>query len=130
MTLFKRLINQAVLQIPVRAMALSDTAGPIQVAIHQALTTHLNPIHLEVKNESYMHSVPKDSETHFKVLVVSSKFDGLTLIKRHRLVNELVKQKLDGQFVHALSIEAKTEAQWSPDYTLEPSPKCQGGFGK
>lgn len=28
-----------------------------------------------------MHNVPPDSESHFKVLVVSTKFEGLTLIK-------------------------------------------------
>lgn len=52
------------------------------------------------------------------------------LFQRHRLVNELVKQKLDGKFVHALSIEAKTPTQWNPDYKIEPSPNCKGGFGK
>ena len=29
------------------------------------------PLHLEVTNESHMHSVPAGSETHFKVIVVS-----------------------------------------------------------
>jgi BolA protein len=46
------------------------------------------------------------------------------------MVNEVVKQKLQGDFVHALSIEAKTPAQWSPDYQVEASPNCKGGFGK
>lgn len=125
-----QLFNRGVLRYQLRTMASDKPAGPIQMAIQKALSTNLEPIHLEVRNESYMHSVPPDSETHFKVLVVSPKFDGLTLIKRHRMVNDLVKQELGGQFVHALSIEAKTAAQWSPDYTLEPSPNCRGGFGK
>lgn len=77
-----------------------------------------------------MHNVPKGAETHFKVLVVSEKFEGLSLIKRHRMVNDLVRAKLDGDFVHALSIEAKTAAQWTSDYTVVPSPNCRGGFGK
>lgn len=46
------------------------------------------------------------------------------------MVNELIKNKLDGGFVHALSIEAKTPTQWNPDYKVEPSPNCKGGFGK
>lgn len=106
------------------------TANPIQTAIREVLEENLKPIHLEVVNESYMHNVPKGSESHFKVLVVSEKFDNLPLIKRHRLINDLVKQKLKGDFVHALSIEAKTAKQWDPDYKLEPSPNCRGGFGK
>lgn len=99
-----------------------------------------------------MHNVPKGSESHFKVLVVSEKFQDLSLIKvckiifkvytylsiayihlifqRHRIINDLVKQKLDGNFVHALSIEAKTPIQWDENYKVDPSPNCKGGFGK
>lgn len=55
--------------------------GPIEQAIRDAITEQLEPVHYEVVNESYMHNVPKDSETHFKVLVVSSKFESLPLIR-------------------------------------------------
>lgn len=55
--------------------------GPIEQAIREAITEQLDPIHYEVINESYMHNVPKGSETHFKVLVVSTKFESLPLIK-------------------------------------------------
>ncbi|XP_055615590.1 bolA-like protein DDB_G0274169 isoform X2 [Toxorhynchites rutilus septentrionalis] len=103
---------------------------PIENAIRDGLAAELAPMHLEIINESYMHNVPKGAETHFKVLVVSEQFDGLPLIKRHRRVNEIVKQKLEGNFVHALSIEAKTPSQWNDTYKVEPSPNCRGGFGK
>ncbi|XP_065083205.1 bolA-like protein DDB_G0274169 [Ochlerotatus camptorhynchus] len=108
----------------------STQEKPIETAIQDGLNSKLSPVHLEVVNESYMHNVPKGSETHFKVLVVSDQFDGVPLIKRHRLVNEIVREKLEGNFVHALSIEAKTPAQWNESYKLEPSPNCRGGFGK
>ena len=64
----------------------------------------LQPTHLEVINESNMHNVPRGSETHFKVVVVSSAFEDLSLIKRHRSVNDVLKSELDGP-VHALSIQ-------------------------
>ena len=116
---------------PFRNMSSNTTtAGPIQMAIQQVLTEKLSPVHLEVLNESFMHNVPKGSESHFKVLVVSNQFEGLPLIKRHRLVNEIVKQKLQDRFPHALSLETKTQAQWTPDYQVEQSPNCRGGFGK
>lgn len=131
-------------------MSTSTNCGPIEQAIREAIAVQLEPVHFEVINESYMHNVPKGSETHFKVLVVSSKFESLPLIKvraifrmpdrtefdnfhvlqRHRLVNEVVKNKLDGDFVHALSIEAKIPAQWNANHKVEPSPSCRGGFGK
>ena len=62
-------------------MSATPQIAPIESAIRGALTEQLSPLHLEVINESYMHNVPKGSETHFKVLVVSDKFDELSLIK-------------------------------------------------
>lgn len=62
-------------------MNTSNNCGPIQIAITETLTSQLNPIHIEVVNESYMHNVPKGSESHFKVLVVSEKFQDLNLLK-------------------------------------------------
>lgn len=62
-------------------MSSIATDAPIEKAITQALTENLSPLHLEVINESYMHNVPKGSETHFKVFVVSSRFESLPLIK-------------------------------------------------
>ncbi len=54
---------------------------------------------------------PKDSETHFKVVVVSSQFDGVkTPIQRHRLINTALAKELEGP-IHALSIVAKSPAQ-------------------
>ena len=42
-------------------------------------------------NESYMHNVPRGSETHFKVMVVSEAFAGLNRLARHRAVNKWAK---------------------------------------
>jgi stress-induced morphogen len=54
---------------------------PVEHAIRKKLTESLNPVHLDILNESQMHNVPPGSETHFKVVVVSDKFDNLSLIK-------------------------------------------------
>ncbi|XP_065372379.1 bolA-like protein DDB_G0274169 [Calliphora vicina] len=124
------LIKRPLVQIHNKMSSLAESKGPVADAISVAITEHLQPVHLEVINESYMHNVPKGAETHFKVLIVSEKFEELPLIKRHRLVNQVVKEKLEDLFPHALSIEAKTPKQWQPTYTVEPSPNCRGGFGK
>ncbi|KAJ6881022.1 hypothetical protein NC651_027764 [Populus alba x Populus x berolinensis] len=46
-------------------------------------------------------------ETHFNVKIVSPKFDGLNLVKRHRLVYDALAEELQSG-LHALSIVAKT----------------------
>lgn len=61
-----------------RAMS---TSGVVEATIRNKLQTTLEANHLDIINESYMHNVPKGAETHFKVVVVSNKFDGLPLIK-------------------------------------------------
>ncbi|EDV53825.2 bolA-like protein DDB_G0274169 [Drosophila erecta] len=115
---------------------MSQEAGqypPIESAMRKALNTELKPVFLEVINESPQHNVPKRSESHFRVFVVSEKFNDLTLIKRHRLVNDTVKNALKAagfEFMHALSIEAKTPKQWEPEQEPEKSPPCLGGHGK
>jgi stress-induced morphogen len=106
----------------------------LQAIIEQKLSSALAPDHLEVQNESHMHSVPKGSETHFKVVVVSSRFDGLSPVKRHQLVygalaEELGKKPADGG-IHALAITSRTPAEWEKSPEALTSPKCMGGNGK
>lgn len=54
---------------------------PVEHSIHKKLVETFNPVHLDILNESHMHNVPPGSETHFKVVVVSDKFNNLPLIK-------------------------------------------------
>ena len=67
-----------------RSMANQETmnmTNPVENSIRNKLSQHFNPNHLEIINESYMHNVPKGSETHFKVVVVSSKFENSSLLQ-------------------------------------------------
>ena len=68
---------------PIRKMS-SSHPHPVEDSIRHKLSTAFLPEHLQVLNESHMHNVPKGSETHFKVLVVSEKFQGKPLLQRHR----------------------------------------------
>jgi BolA protein len=111
------------------AIATDDQSAsfPVTASIRRKLTDAFQPAHLEVINESHLHNVPKNSETHFKVVVVSARFDDIKLpLKRHRLVNDALKDELAGP-VHALSIVAKSPSQWSENSEVTPSPKCAGG---
>ena len=99
----------------------------IERTIVEKIEKDLAPVHLEIKNESGMHSVPPGSETHFKVLVVSSAFEGLGLVDRHRRVNDLLREEF-GAGLHALSLRALTLEQWEQQApTLFESPPCLGG---
>ena len=41
-------------------------AGRIERIISEKISQSLKPIHLNIINESHMHSVPRGSETHFR----------------------------------------------------------------
>ena len=133
-TLFLKLQTSQVLLKTVRlkhkpAAMAGDSTGPISQSIQAKLTEKFVPLHMEIINESYMHNVPKGSETHFKVVVVSEQFKDVKLIGRHRLVNDVLSHELQSG-VHALSIVAKTPDQWGEGLNVEKSPACRGGFGK
>jgi acid stress-induced BolA-like protein IbaG/YrbA len=51
--------------------------------------------------------------SHFEAIVVSDAFDGLTPIKKQRLVMNTVKPQIASGELHALSIKTFTPAQWA-----------------
>ena len=75
--------------------------------IREKLIVALEPVRLDVINESELHaghrSSPGTGESHFRILVVSPKFEGKTRIARHRLVNEALADELSGP-IHALAL--------------------------
>jgi BolA protein len=79
----------------------------IEKSIRDKLTAGLEPVRLDVINESEKHaghrSSPGTGESHFRVLVVSPKFEGQPRVARHRLVNALLADELKAG-VHALAL--------------------------
>lgn len=122
--------NNIFKNILLQKMSSITQTKPIESSIRKKLKESLDPYFIDVINESYMHNVPKGSETHFKVIVVSEQFNDKPLLTRHRMVHDLLKLELQHD-IHALSIVAKTPEQWEEsDKTLTSSPACRGGFGK
>ena len=99
----------------------------VQAEIENLLQAGLSPSHLQVVNESFMHNVPPDSETHFKVVIVSDAFDGKRGVARHQSVYSLLGEQLNGP-VHALALHTYTAEEWSKNEASAPdSPQCLGG---
>ena len=99
----------------------------VQSTIESKLMGNLNLQHMEVINESSQHNVPPGSESHFKLVLVSNDFTDKMLIKRHRMINEILADELQGQ-IHALSMHTYTEQEWQEKTGQAPmSPHCLGG---
>ena len=79
----------------------------VKDTIESKLTSALTPMSLRVVDESHLHAGHAghrpEGETHFRVYIVSDRFEGKSRIDRHRLVNEILAEELAGP-VHALAV--------------------------
>ena len=95
--------------------------------IENKLQQQLNPVHLEVINESFMHNVEPGSESHIRIVAVSEKFKDMNLVKRHQIIYELIKEELAGP-IHAISLNTFSQEEWKKkNEKANPSPDCLGG---
>ncbi len=78
-------------------------------AIREQLMVALEPIRLDVINESHLHaghaSSPGTGESHYRVLVVARVFEGRSRVERHRMVNDALADLLKHR-IHALAVKA------------------------
>ena len=58
----------------------------IYETIVECLNREFAAEHLFLKNESSMHNVPPDSESHFKLVIVSNNFNDMSKVHRHQAV--------------------------------------------
>ncbi len=101
----------------------------IQQIIEQKLNDSFGVFHLQVVNESHMHNVPKDSESHFKVILVSNDFADMNKVKQHQAVYKVLADELAGD-IHALALHTYTIDAWQQTQSAPDSPNCMGGNGK
>lgn len=99
----------------------------MQQQITELVQAGLSVAHLEVINESAGHNVPPGSETHFKLIVVSPTFVGMSRVQRHRAIYALLQVPL-ANGVHALALHTWTAEEWAAQQQKAPdSPPCRGG---
>jgi BolA family transcriptional regulator, general stress-responsive regulator len=99
----------------------------MQRRVEERLLAELAPDFLEVVNESSQHSVPRGSETHFKVVVVSAAFAGKRSVQRHQQVYAVLAEQL-ANGIHALALHTYTPEEWLlRQQSAPPSPECLGG---
>jgi len=98
----------------------------VEQQIEEKLTQGLNLEHLEVVNESHMHSGTR-MDTHFKLVAVSDDFASKRLIQRHQQIYGLLSELMQNP-IHALSMHLYTSEEWQQKGGIAPaSPKCMGG---
>ena len=83
--------------------------------IRQLLATALSPSVLEVGDDSHLHAGHAGAASgggHYRVKIVSERFEGLRLVMRHRLVYDAVQGMMHSD-IHALAITALAPSEQS-----------------
>ena len=98
-----------------------------QKKIQSMVSATINVAYLDLINESHMHSVPENSETHFKLTLVSSDFDNMSKVARHQKVYGAVSELMQ-EGLHALALHTYSPEEWELSKQQTPdSPGCKGG---
>ena len=90
---------------------MSAAPTRVETQIYDRLHAALTPTLLQVVNESHLHAghrgSPGTGDSHFRVIITSAQFIGLTRLARQRLVNQTLSD-LIGNPIHALAMETNT----------------------
>ena len=83
--------------------------------LEKTLKNAFEPKHLEVIDESHLHAGHHGHDgspgTHFKIILVSDIFEGMSRIESHRLVNQKLKDEFE-QGLHALVLHLHTSKEY------------------
>ncbi len=86
--------------------------------IEKSLRDALQPELLEVKDESHLHAghpgAREGGESHFRLLIVSSRFEGLSRVARQRAVHDTLREELKER-IHALAMRTLTPDEHRKD---------------
>jgi BolA protein len=78
------------------------------------LKTQFAPVHIALTDDSARHAghagAAPGGETHYKLSLVSTAFDGLSRVARQRLVYQALHEEFDTG-LHALSLDLKTPGE-------------------
>lgn len=101
----------------------------LESSIRSKIEKAFEPSFFEIENESSNHHRPPGSETHFRLLIVSDKFVGVSRVDRQRQVANLFDDERAAG-LHALAQRVYTPEEWAKaqgnvDLT---SPTCRGGL--
>lgn len=84
-------------------------AGPLQQEMERLLESAFAPERLEVVNDSARHhghaGDDGSGESHFSILIESTRFAGKSRLERQRMVNRALGD-IPGERVHAVAIRA------------------------
>ena len=81
--------------------------------IHQLLSLSLSPVSLTIDDESALHAGHAGAASgggHYRIRMISARFEGLGKLGRHRLVYDCLREMMQKD-IHALAMSLLTPAE-------------------
>ncbi len=82
--------------------------------IHALLAKELSPVEIEITDDSARHAghagAAPGGETHYRLMIASAAFAGLSKVQRHRMIYALLAEELETG-LHALNIDARVPGE-------------------
>ena len=97
-------------------MTTATDKGDREARLRAILEAELAPASLEITDDSHLHAGHAGAASggsHYTVKIVSSRFEGLKLVMRHRLVYDAVHDMINKAEIHALAINAIAPSELS-----------------
>ena len=88
---------------------MADVRGRIEAILRR----RFRPERLEIRDDSARHAGHAGAASgggHFEILIVSAEFEGKSLVDRHRMVHEALKD-LIGRDIHALGLRTSAPSE-------------------
>ncbi len=85
------------------------TAQEIAKRLREALT----PSRIHIQNESAKHAGHKAQGAHYRIMLVSEAFEGLSLLGRERWIQSLLEDLIKEKKIHALATDLKSPSEFT-----------------
>ncbi len=92
----------------------------MQREIEARLREALAAVHVEVEDESRLHAGHGATGGHYRAVVVSERFAGLSRVAAQRLVYGALGEWMDGP-IHAFAVRTLTPEQWRAESGADPA---------
>lgn len=113
-----------------RPLSTMVSQTPMEDALRTKITEVLKPTHLEIHNDSHLHSHhhamegSTSKETHFRVVITSEAFKSKMQPARHRMVYKLVDEEMKREGgIHALQLRTRTPEEEQKQQEREKAEK-------